>query len=265
MIEQLDRGTIWCAGTGRHRRPLAHPPGAVDADERVHPASDEENIPTSGAHAGPPPRADPRPRRRGRGAPAADARAPPPGAADRQVPVRHRPRIDPGGHNFLSLLGIAVDLFMHTVRRPFLITGLASLGVFLLGVAMLVLGPSLAGLVLARRRPRRAALAGRRVRPPHLRAGPGHSVLQAARPGSGGERRTGRSAAVEQQRTRDPGLTVGRARDLLVELMTSSSESVLARADRATTGLAYAEIERIRRRRATSSCGATCGRAGRSC
>jgi hypothetical protein len=66
-----------------------------------------------------------------------------------QVPVRHKPRTDRGGHSFLSLLGIASDYFMHTVRRPFLITGLVSGAVAAIGVLMLALGPRLPGLVLA--------------------------------------------------------------------------------------------------------------------
>jgi glycosyltransferase involved in cell wall biosynthesis len=65
-----------------------------------------------------------------------------------QVPVRHRRRTDPGGHSFLSLLGIAVDYFLHTVRRPFLVSGLTSGVVGLLGLGLLVAGPRLPGLML---------------------------------------------------------------------------------------------------------------------
>jgi hypothetical protein len=66
-----------------------------------------------------------------------------------QVPVRHQPRTDGQGQSFLRLLGITVDYFMHTVRRPFLATGLGSAAVLGLGVVMLLLGPRLPGLVLA--------------------------------------------------------------------------------------------------------------------
>jgi glycosyltransferase involved in cell wall biosynthesis len=65
-----------------------------------------------------------------------------------QVPVRHRPRTGPGGHSFLTLLGIAVDYFLHTVRRPFLVGGLTAGVAALLGLALLVVGVGLPGLVL---------------------------------------------------------------------------------------------------------------------
>ena len=66
-----------------------------------------------------------------------------------EVPIRHHPRSDPGGHSFLTLLGIALDYYMLTARRPFLISGLVSLAALAIGVIMLAVGPRPAGLVLA--------------------------------------------------------------------------------------------------------------------
>ncbi|HJQ83712.1 MAG TPA: glycosyltransferase family 2 protein [Candidatus Binatia bacterium] len=66
-----------------------------------------------------------------------------------QVPVRHRPKAERGGHSFFSLLGISLDFFMHITRRPFLVSGVLSSAAFLAGLAMLVVGPRLPGLVLA--------------------------------------------------------------------------------------------------------------------
>lgn len=53
-----------------------------------------------------------------------------------------------GGHSFLSLLGIAVDYFLFTTRRPFLITGLTSLAVMLTGVPYLALAATLPGTLM---------------------------------------------------------------------------------------------------------------------
>jgi glycosyltransferase involved in cell wall biosynthesis len=66
-----------------------------------------------------------------------------------QVPVRHQPRAGGGGHSFLTLLGLAADYFMHTTRRPFLVSAVISGGAVLLGLLTVVAGPALAGLVLA--------------------------------------------------------------------------------------------------------------------
>jgi hypothetical protein len=53
------------------------------------------------------------------------------------------------GHNFLTLLGIALDYYMLTAKRPFLITGLISLAVLSAGAVMLLVGPRLTGIVIA--------------------------------------------------------------------------------------------------------------------
>jgi hypothetical protein len=65
-----------------------------------------------------------------------------------EVPIRHKPKEAPGGHSFLSLLGIAMDYYLLTARRPFLVSGLLSgLVVAVAGVAF-VLGEGMVGLVL---------------------------------------------------------------------------------------------------------------------
>jgi glycosyltransferase involved in cell wall biosynthesis len=66
-----------------------------------------------------------------------------------EVPIRHRPKSEPGGHSFLTLLGIALDFYMLSARRPFLIGGIASLfmavtGSLLLVVAWITAAPRLA-------------------------------------------------------------------------------------------------------------------------
>ena len=43
-----------------------------------------------------------------------------------EVPIQHRPSASPGGHSFLTLLGIAFDFYLLTARRPFLVAGLLS-------------------------------------------------------------------------------------------------------------------------------------------
>jgi glycosyltransferase involved in cell wall biosynthesis len=62
--------------------------------------------------------------------------------ADRviEVPIRHGQTELPGGHSFVSLLAIAVDFYMITGKRPFLITATASGAVAALGLALLVGG-----------------------------------------------------------------------------------------------------------------------------
>jgi glycosyltransferase involved in cell wall biosynthesis len=66
-----------------------------------------------------------------------------------QVPVRHHPRLGRSEHSFLRLLAIALDYFMLTAQRPFLITGLLSTAALLLGLVLLAFRPRLAGLLLA--------------------------------------------------------------------------------------------------------------------
>lgn len=66
-----------------------------------------------------------------------------------EVPVRHRPKSVRGGHSFFTLLGIALDYFLLTANRPFLVTGIVALGGLALGLLLLLVGPRLHGLVLA--------------------------------------------------------------------------------------------------------------------
>lgn len=72
-----------------------------------------------------------------------------------EVPIQHDRSARPGGHSFLTLLGIASDFYLSTARRPFLVAGLASAASLLIGIALLVIAggwrrPSLAmgGLLL---------------------------------------------------------------------------------------------------------------------
>ena len=65
-----------------------------------------------------------------------------------QVPVRHQPKTGRGGHSFRSLLGIAVDYYMVTARRPFLLMGMASAAALAIGVVVLLLAQSMIGLLL---------------------------------------------------------------------------------------------------------------------
>jgi glycosyltransferase involved in cell wall biosynthesis len=65
-----------------------------------------------------------------------------------QVPVRHCAKTERGGHSFFTLLGMAFDYFMHTARRPFLVSGVVAVLVALVGAAMVVVGPRLPGLVV---------------------------------------------------------------------------------------------------------------------
>lgn len=73
-----------------------------------------------------------------------------------EVPIQHRASGAPGGHSFLTLLGIAFDFYLLTARRPFLIAGLlaaAALGAGLLCLAAGLFGAgfhtALVGLILA--------------------------------------------------------------------------------------------------------------------
>ena len=62
-----------------------------------------------------------------------------------QVPVGHRPKTERGGHSVMTLLGIALDYYMLTARRPFVVSGLVCVAASAVGVAMLVVGPRLEG------------------------------------------------------------------------------------------------------------------------
>jgi glycosyltransferase involved in cell wall biosynthesis len=73
-----------------------------------------------------------------------------------EVPIRHGASGAPGGHSFLTLLGIAFDFYLLTARRPFLVAGLvaaAALGAGVIALAAGLLGAgfptALVGLILA--------------------------------------------------------------------------------------------------------------------
>jgi glycosyltransferase involved in cell wall biosynthesis len=65
-----------------------------------------------------------------------------------EVPLRHGATRAPGGHSFLTLLGIAVDYYMLTARRPFLVSGLIAAGATAAGIGFLAAGQETRGLVL---------------------------------------------------------------------------------------------------------------------
>lgn len=73
-----------------------------------------------------------------------------------EVPIRHRPSPTPS-HSLTTLLGISVDFFLLTARRPFLLVGMVAGAGALVGAALLTAtafgsgeAPSaLAGLILA--------------------------------------------------------------------------------------------------------------------
>ena len=58
-----------------------------------------------------------------------------------------RPRTS-AGHSFLTLLTIAADYFLLTAHRPFLMTGLVAAAAIVAGIAVLVAGATLPGLVI---------------------------------------------------------------------------------------------------------------------
>lgn len=66
-----------------------------------------------------------------------------------EVPVHAGAKHTTGGHSFLTLLAIAADYYLLTTRRPFLVSGLVSIAAVIGGSAVLLLGPPLAGLVIA--------------------------------------------------------------------------------------------------------------------
>jgi glycosyltransferase involved in cell wall biosynthesis len=65
-----------------------------------------------------------------------------------EVPLSRGVKHKSGGHSFLSLLGIAVDYFMLTARRPFLISGLTSVVGCALALVLVLAGATFEGLVL---------------------------------------------------------------------------------------------------------------------
>ncbi len=65
-----------------------------------------------------------------------------------EVALRPAPKRTPPGHSFFTLLAIALDYYMLTARRPFLVSGTLSLLAVVAGAAMVVVGPRLAGVVV---------------------------------------------------------------------------------------------------------------------
>ena len=65
-----------------------------------------------------------------------------------QVPVGHRPKVERGGHSLMTLLGIALDYYMLTAHRPFLVSGLLAIAAFPIGLAMVIVGPRASGALL---------------------------------------------------------------------------------------------------------------------
>jgi len=65
-----------------------------------------------------------------------------------EVPVRSSAERGPGGHSFLTLVGIAVDYYMLTARRPFLLVGFAAAVATLVGAALPFFASPFAGLVV---------------------------------------------------------------------------------------------------------------------
>jgi glycosyltransferase involved in cell wall biosynthesis len=73
-----------------------------------------------------------------------------------EVPIRHAPPPRGGGHSFFSLLGITLDFYLLTARRPFLVAGVISVALLVGGVVtalIAALGTSgtalIAGMVCA--------------------------------------------------------------------------------------------------------------------
>lgn len=65
-----------------------------------------------------------------------------------EVPVRHGAQHERGGHSFLTLLGMAADYYLLTAGRPFLVAGLLSAAGLATATGLLVIGKSLAALVI---------------------------------------------------------------------------------------------------------------------
>lgn len=65
-----------------------------------------------------------------------------------EVPLRHGATRAPGGHSFLTLLGIAVDYYMLTAGRPFLVSGLCAGIATVAGIVLLATGDGTRGLIL---------------------------------------------------------------------------------------------------------------------
>lgn len=66
-----------------------------------------------------------------------------------EVPIQHRPKTGPGGHSFFTLLGIAMDYYLLTAKRPFLVSGVVAGLATAAGAGVLLLGEDVTpGLVL---------------------------------------------------------------------------------------------------------------------
>lgn len=65
-----------------------------------------------------------------------------------EVPIRPGTKQRASAHSFLSLLGMAVDFYLVSARRPFLVTGLAAAATFGIGILTFLVGSTLAGLIL---------------------------------------------------------------------------------------------------------------------
>ncbi len=65
-----------------------------------------------------------------------------------EVSIRHVPKEGRGGHSFPTLLGIAMDYYLLTARRPFLVSGLVSVAAAVGGAVALAAGAGTNGLVV---------------------------------------------------------------------------------------------------------------------
>ncbi len=66
-----------------------------------------------------------------------------------ETPARHRPTSTGRGQSLYTLADIALDYFLITARRPFLVSGLVAAAACALGVCLLIIGPRAPGLLLA--------------------------------------------------------------------------------------------------------------------
>ncbi|MDJ0785250.1 MAG: glycosyltransferase family 2 protein [Myxococcota bacterium] len=64
-----------------------------------------------------------------------------------EVEIDHKPKGVPGGHSFLTLLGIVLDYYLLTARRPFLVTGLLSFVTAGVAAVLLLGGVWVPGLI----------------------------------------------------------------------------------------------------------------------
>ncbi len=64
-----------------------------------------------------------------------------------EVPIRHIAKEGPGGHSFFTLLGIAMDYYLLTARRPFLVSGTIAGLALVMGLVALLFGVTTGGLL----------------------------------------------------------------------------------------------------------------------